>query len=322
MSRPARYNPHKSPRRRRWIFAAVIAFVMVDVLLISWALGARSVDAATEPSRPIPTFTPGPPTADPTPSPVTASTVALPSTRLLSALDDTTAWRATTGACPAGANPELTTDAGESWLSTDATNDVEITTLQSLNVVSDTLIELVGLSADDCTPQFAKSFVAGDDYSSYPEQLDGRWYVDPADRSVVHTPIGEAAAPCAAVVALAPRLDVAGSAAVLCADTQVFTTANSAETWSEPFQIPGSVNLAVTAVGYVVATVGLPECAGVQLMVLSVESSTVTSTGCLLVDASVETMPGNVAVAEASGTLWLWVGNDVKRSLDGGMAWR
>lgn len=320
MPRQPRHTPRDSSRRRGWIYLAVVVFLVIDALLIAWALGGSSVDSPHLPSRPIPTFTPSQPSATPIPE---AATVAIPSTRLLSALDDTSAWRATTGECPvAPATPELTTDAGNNWQATDATADVQVTALQSLHVVNDALVELVGLSAADCTAQFVRSFVAGNDYSDYPVQLAGQWYVDPANRAVVHTPGGEVMAPCASVVALSVRTDVNGSAAVLCGDTQVFTTQDVAETWGKPVQFPGAVNLTVTTMGYVIATIGLPECAGVQLITLSDTAPSPIPTGCLPVTVPSETLPGNVAVSEAAGTLWVWVGDEVKRSRDEGASWQ
>lgn len=321
MPRPPRYNPHKSSHRRILIYIAVIAFVLIDVLLIGWALSARSADTASEPSPPMPAFTPS--EAETTPVPEAASTIAIRSNRLLSALDGNTAWRATTGECPtASAAPALSCDAGATWEPTDATSDVQVTALQRLNVVSDTLVELVGLSAADCVPQYVKSFVAGDDYSDYPAQLRGQWYIDPADRFTVHTPSGDTAAPCAAVVAISPLTVAAGSTAVLCSDSQVFTSEDSGETWSSPTEIPGVVSLAVGQMGYVVAAVGRPECAGVRLTALSVEPIAATPTGCLPDSESAETMQGNVAISEAAGTVWVWAGNSVMRSIDQGTSWR
>lgn len=320
MPRRPRFTPRDSSRRRVWIYLAVSAFLLADIMLISWALGARSEDTATRPARAIPTFTPSQPTT--TPTAATAATVAMPSTRLLSALDADTAWRAAAGECPAAsAAPEITTDAGGTWKMTDATADAQVTALQSLRVVSESQVEAVGLAAADCSPQFVRSFVSGDDYSSSPDLLDDQWYVSPRDRSVVQTPNGEVAAPCGTVVALAQRDDDI-SAAIICADTQVFTTADSGETWSPPLRIAGVVNLAVTQMGYVIATVGLPECAGVQLIALSANPTTAPPTGCLQVDLPAETMQGNVAISEGAGVIWVWVGDLTRRSSDQGTSWQ
>ncbi|MGY4859436.1 hypothetical protein [Cryobacterium sp. AP23] len=199
---------------------------------------------------------------------------------------------------------------------------MQLTAPQSINVVSDSQVEIVGLAADDCSPQFVRSFVAGEDYSTNANLLDDQWYVDPADRATVHTPSREVEAPCASVVNLVGRPDSGGAAAITCADTNVFTTADFGETWSVPLRGDGIVNLAVTEMGYLIATVGLPECAGVQLIALSVNPTTATPTGCLPVDAPAETMQGNVAVSEAAGTLWVWAGDSVMRSIDQGTSWQ
>jgi len=319
MPRPRRYTPRDSSRRRLWIYLAVIAFVLIDVLLISWALSTRTASTPATTAGPIPTFTPeSSATATPT---MAVPTAAIPSTRILSALEGTTAWRANTGECPvAPAMPEVTRDSGATWKETDATAEVEISALQSLEVVSDSQIELVGLGSEDCAPLFARSFVSGEDYSLAPDLLDSRWYVDPADRATVETPSGAVDAPCKTVVALAPRTNV--ESAVLCADTQVFSTDDAGDTWSNSVTINGAVNLAVTEMGYVIATVGLPECAGVQLIALSVNPTTATPTGCLPVDEPAETMQGKVAVSEAAGTLWVWAGDSVMRSIDQGTSWQ
>lgn len=326
MARPIRHVPRDSSRRRLWVYLAVGAFLLVDVVLIVFALSSTRGSATTEAARPMPTLAAevtSEPTATPSPTAVPASVAVLPvpPTRLISAVDETTAWRATSGDCPATTvEPELTTDAGATWAATDATDQTEVTALQSLTATSENILELVGLAAADCEPQFVQTFVGGDTFKAYPDKLDGAWFVDPADRAVLHSPAGDVAAPCLAVVALAAR--DTESAALLCADQTVFTTEDFAETWSRAVTVPGLVNLAVTQTGYIGVAVGLSECAGVQLIALSVDSLEVTPTGCLLVQTPVETMPGNVAISEAAGTTWLWVGDTVHTSSNGGLAWR
>jgi hypothetical protein len=306
MAKPSRYVPRDSSRRRGWVYLAIGALALVVLALVVFALSSTRAGATAEAPRPIPTLAgsvSSEPTAAPTPTapatPAATHVVSVPPTRILAAVDGTTAWRALTGNCPATpASPELTADSG-------ATGKI---------------VSLVGLAAADCAPQFVKTFVGGDNFKSYPDKLDGSWYVNPADRAAVHSPAGDAPAPCPSVIALAPRNE--NSAAVLCANQTVFTTTDGAQTWSPAKAIPGAVNLNATQMGYVIAAVGLPECAGVQLISLSNEASTVTPTGCLLVDAPVQTMPGNVAVSEASGTVWLWVGDQLKRSSDRGATWQ
>ena len=326
MARPTRHVPRDSSRRHRWVYLAIAVFVLVDIALIAFALNSARPSATAETARPAPTFgtqatseptgTPGP-----TGAPVAAPVVAVPPTRFLSAVDATTAWRSTTGECPAAtAEPELTTDSGVSWTPTNATDQTEITALQSLIASSGSVVEFVGLSGADCAPEFVQTFVGGDTFKSYPDKLETAWFINPADRAVVHSPAGDAPVPCPAVVAVAPR--DRESAAVLCADQTVFTTDDAAETWSEALTVPGVVNLAVTPTGYVGSAVGLSECAGVQLIALLADSLEITPTGCLLADMPVETMPGNVAISEADGTTWLWVGDTLHTSTNGGLAWQ
>jgi len=258
-------------------------------------------------------------TSTPTPSPKLPIP---PSTRVLAALDNGTAWRASTGACPeTAASPEYSRDGGVSWVATDATGTAEVSAVQNLRVLDGTTVELVALDEVDCTPQLLKTFVGGADYARYPVQLAATWYVDPADRSTVHAPVGNVVAPCASIVSLAAATADVNSAAILCSDQTVFRTGDSGLTWSQSVSVAGAVNLGVTTMGYVIATVGLPECAGVQLIALSDEAPSPTPTGCLQVTTPSETLPGNVAVSEADGTFWVWVGDEVKRSLDEGATW-
>ena len=311
--------PLDSSRRHIWIILVVVAFLTVDAVLLAAAL--RPPDLSARPPHTIPTFTPTP-TDGPSPT-AGIITAAVPSNRVLSALDDGTAWRAGTGTCPdTAASPERSTDGGATWVPTDATGTAEVLAPQTLWVLDRMTVELVALDEVDCTPQFVKTFVDGADYARYPAQLATSWYVDPADRSAVHTPAGKMAAPCAAVVSLAAASASAGSAALLCADQTVFLTTDSGKGWSQSVRVIGAVNLGVTQMGYVIAAVGLPECAGVQLIALSVNPTTVTPTGCLPVDEPAETMQGNVAVAEAAGTLWVWAGDSVMRSIDQGTSWQ
>ncbi|MEA9999649.1 hypothetical protein QN367_11105 [Cryobacterium sp. RTS3] len=337
MARNKRYSPRDTSRRRVWVYIGVAVFIAFDILLIIWAINSTRASAVGGTPRIIPTYgaTPVTPAATPsatpaatgaaTPSPAstTASTgtiLPIPATHLLVAVDATTAWRAQTGACPATtAAPQLTTDSGSTWDTTDASGPTDVTAPQSLTVTSATTVELLGLAKSGCAPQVVKTFVSGDNYKAYPEKVATSWYVDPANRARVHAPGAEHAAPCDAVVALAPKSDKA--AAALCADGRLFTTTDAAATWSAPAALPGAIAVAPASAGYLVVSAGRPECAGAQLLTVT-DALVATVVGCHTTSTPAAALPGTVAVSEAAGTIWLWAGDTVVRSTDAGATFK
>ena len=335
------------PRRRRLIaYSAIGLFLLIDAVLITSALTSTSVDAAIDASsEPAATASAFPvPSATPTTSPVPTAAPAVlpqPATRLLSAVSATAAWRASTGSCRASAAPELSTDSGSSWTATDATGPSGVTALQSIAAQSESVAEFIGLD-ENCAPQFVKTFVAGDNYSSYPDELDDAWYVDPADRAAVHGPDGLASAPCDAVVALAASPADADSAAVLCADARIFATTDAAASWSAPLAVPGVLTLTATDLGYIALAAGDPAassmdsasvaCLGLSVVDVSVidpatnpaaetAALSASTTGCYATDEAPAELAATIAVASADDTLWLWIGDLTLRSTDAGQSW-
>ncbi|KFF58427.1 hypothetical protein JF66_18645 [Cryobacterium sp. MLB-32] len=320
--RPVRHVPKDSSRRRVWVYAAVAAFIIFDLALIGFALSTTKADADVTPgtvptSTLVPTPSPTPAASTTTaPTPSASAVVAVTPARMISAADGTTAWRAASGACPAAsASPEVSTDSGATWTATDATGPADVTAVQTLSAQSGSVVQFVGLDLADCAPLFVKTFVGGDNFRSYPEQLDGQWFVNPADRAVVHSPEGDQTAPCASVLALAPRSGT--EAAVLCASNELYVTTDAAATWSAASVLAGTVNLTASDAGYVAAVAGSAECAGVQIVTLTPELGA-TVTGCLLVAGD---LAGNVALSASGDTLWVWAGETLGRSTDAGAAW-
>jgi hypothetical protein len=322
--------PRDSSRRRLWVYIAVAVFIIADIVLILWALNSNRADATS--ARPASAVVETAPpvvepveTTSPTPHPLATDAPVTPvaSSRVLAAFDATTAWRATTGACPdTAAAPELTTNGGVTWKTTDATGPAKVTALQSIMVSSAKVASMVGLAQAGCAPQFVKTFIAGDNYASYPKELDSAWYVDPANRARVHSPAGDQSAPCEVVVALASRDPKA--AAVLCAKGQFFATTDAAATWSKSVALPGAIALTATGSGYLVASAGRADCTGVQVVALTDDLALAqTHSGCYPLVQPVEAnLPGNVAVSAADATIWLWVGDKLVRSSDNGTTWK
>ena len=314
-----------SPARRRWLVGGLAVFLLFDLGLVFFALTAtKPVSSAGTVIEPVETIAPADTEPVETAAPAvvepveTEATATVTPTRLLAALDSSTAWRASTGVCPAAsAAPELTTDSGATWESFNASIETDASSILAINVIDGTEASLVTLDITDCAPQLVSTFVAGDQWRAYPERAAAEWYVDPATPATVHSPSGDAAAPCATVATFAATDD--SSAAVLCTDASVFTTTDAGATWSAPVSIPGAAALAATTGGYSVAVVNPAGCVGVSLVTVSADGALdAAARACLAATVN----PGETAISVArGGTLWLWAGDAFARSTDGGQSW-
>jgi hypothetical protein len=313
------------PLPRRWIVIGIAAFVVVDILLIVWALTAvRAPHSNEDPaatSTPAPTASSTPtarPTATVTPTPTPAvQPAAVQPTRIIAALDANTAWRAATGPCPATPGTlEGTSDGGASWKASDAAGPAGASAVIRLSVQSATQTDAVALAAAGCAPEFIRTYVSGDNWATYPDQLAGTWYLNPANAAVLHTPQGDRPAPCGEAVGLAPR--DATTAAVLCTDHSVYRTTDAGVTWGAATVVAGAVAISSAGTVYAAAAAGIPACAGVSMAVLDAAQSPPTTTGCFV---TATPTAGAVALADGAGTLWLWAGDALARSGDQGASW-
>jgi hypothetical protein len=298
-----------------WAIIAIAAFLLIDVALVAWALSASHPDVNAKPG-PIPTFTnrPATPTVSPTPTPPPApSVVAAP--RLLIAVSATEAYRATPGACAAGNNTaadtvfEKSTDAGATWQASNL-GQYKFHTMLTLSGASDTQISAVVGAGANCAIGAYSSFTGGQFWQEYPNNLASANYIDPADRSKIHTGGAAQPAPCPAALQLASG---ANSTAVLCADT-VFTRAGDGTWASAP--VAGVLALTASDSGYTLAVAGVAGCPGVSIQSLSVGGAP-TAVGC----AASVTAPAEVTLAQQGQNVWLWSGDKVAVSTTAGATW-
>lgn len=305
---------------RRWAIAGIIAFVIVDLVLVGWAMSSVHATQSGEKTLPSPsaahTTTPRPtPRATTTPQAAVPNAVA--PTRVLAALDDTVAWRATTGACPATpATLEHTSDGGATWKPSDAAGPTGASSVLRITVASSTEAAAITLDKTNCAPQYIRTYVSGDNWATYSDQLGGSWYLEPATPTAVHAPNGDVTAPCGAMVGLAAK--DASNAAVLCADHTVYRTTNAGTSWGKPLAVTGAVALTATTNGYATAATDISGCAGVTVSNFDGATGGATSTGCF---ATATPQPGTVAMASGGSTMWLWAGDALVRSSDGGSTW-
>jgi len=323
----ARTDPTATSRRRRLAVVGLIIFVIVDIVLVAWAATAsRSPHESSNASST--SSTSSRPTASPTrsvsakPTPTATATTApiadaVAPSRLLAVLDNNTAWRAATGACPATpAAMELTTNGGGSWKQSDASGPTGASALIRLTVQSGTQASAIALTAQGCAPEFIRTYVAGDNWATYADQLPGAWYANPGEKGKVHSPAGDVAAPCASVVGLA--VGAGTNAAVLCANHDVYRTADNGATWGSPQNVSAAVAIAALDSGYVVAGVGTPGCAGTSVAGMDAGTGGANNLACV---GSTKSAPGTVAISAGTGSLWLWAGDTMARSTDGGKTW-
>lgn len=304
---------------RRWAVVGLVAFAVLDVALVGSAMASvrpvpqgsgavASVSHTSDPPRPTATTTP-------TPQPIVN---AVAPTRVLAALDGTVAWRATIGGpCPATrATLAHTSDGGATWTSSDAAGPTGSSSVLRITVDSTTVASAIVLDGQKCVPQYIGTYVSGDNWATYPDRLGSSWYLEPASSASVHTPRGDVTGPCGAKVGLAVR--DAATAAVLCADHTVYRTTNSGASWGTPVSVPGAVALTNTTNGYATAATNVAGCAGVAVANLGAATGGATTAGCY---ATATPQPGAVAVASGGSTLWLWAGNAMVRSTNGGATW-
>jgi hypothetical protein len=304
----------RSGRTSIWVIAAITLFVVADVLLI-WAAvqsartppapsgrDASPVDVQIEPSA-----TPSP-SAEPTVAP--DYDVARP-VAIIAAFDDTVAYRALAGECPAAPpDLEVTTDAGATWATASVTN---ASAIEAITPEDEDTVSVVAREGDGCEPALFRSFVQGIAWAAA-DGLDTRWRVEGAQ---VTAPGGAVVAPCAAPVQVAALSSSA--AAVLCADAVVHSTIDGGAGWAASEPISGAAAIAAGNGGYLVAIERQGDCAGVQVATLDTVLTLGAPGGCVASEAG----PGQtgLTVSADGSAVWLWSGGVVGRSFDGGQSW-
>jgi hypothetical protein len=231
--------------------------------------------------------------------------------RLLSAVGTSEAWRAVSGTCSAssGASLEHSTDGGTSWTQVRLGDDVG--TVLALRASSSTLSVLVGVG-DGCEPTVRTSTDDGVTWKAGAPGAAGAGIVEAG--LVLST--GVIASPCAD-----PENVFEGkyTTAVVCHNEVQWRSGTRA--WVA-VPVLGVRSIADNGDAYTVARVGIPGCDGVQIAAMpavGVTSSTqVTAVGC---DDQQADDASPVAVARAAQAVWLWSGDRVTVSTDGGAAW-
>lgn len=236
--------------------------------------------------------------------------------RVLSMQDGNVVYRAVTGACPETvAVIENTHDGGASWSAVDLGAYGAVSSPARIISGNDGYLSVAAQNGDDCASIVVlQSYSYGSDWEFVPDGSAVTWHISPADPSVVNVPgVGGVQAPCEAA-----RLSTSSltSAAVLCSDTRMATTADSGANWSvsEPFL--GAETITSAGEVFLLAQTGAADCEGTLVSQVSAGHSVLSST-CVPIAA-----PGQTALAAAAdGSAWLWAGEKLAKSTDSGVTW-
>ncbi|WIB67963.1 hypothetical protein DEI93_02665 [Curtobacterium sp. MCBD17_035] len=312
-----------------WLAAVVVVLVVVDVLLVTVALG-RTAPGDNGRAAPIPTFSSVPtatPTATPTARPsASASATATPTPsatgtpaaagggqrRFLSAVSASELWRATSGSCTGGdAVVERSTDGGATWKPT-ATGQYDVHTVAGI-VAGSVKTSIVAGTGADCTETELSSYTDGAYWAADSAALVSD-YVTSDSR--IHLSSGTAPSPCAAPTQI---LTTGSTTAVVCPGV-LAVRQSAADDWVQ-VPVSGLVAATDTGSGFTLARTGRSTCDGVEVDTLTtaaaVAASKPTHVGC----APATTTSGAVAIVQTDDRVAVWSGSQVLTSTDGGTTW-
>ncbi|WP_146240206.1 hypothetical protein [Curtobacterium sp. MCSS17_008] len=286
--------------------------VVVDVVLVAMAL-ARTTPEAVGTPRPVPTFGASPertPSASATPTSGATAQGAVDgeSRRLLSAVDGQEAWRASSATCSdAQVVLEHTVDGGATWTPVTLGDDVRAVWGMRATTAGVSVVAAVG---DDCAATVRTSV---DDGLTF---RDG----DVSAGGAGITPEGillgatTAEAPCPEPI---DAFQGSTTAVVVCDGQLEWRTGTAA--WVD-VPLSGVRGIAVDGTTYTLARVGTETCEGVQIETMPATGVTPTTTttpiGCNPVNPD-----SSIALDRAGQDVWMWAGDDVAVSVNGGANW-
>jgi hypothetical protein len=291
----------------------IVVLIVIDIALVTVALG-RTAPSAGGTAGPVPTFSSSPhsrtsPSPSPTPS-ASASAEASGQTRhLLSAVDGKEAWRASSSTC-GGPAPTLehTVDGGATWVPVALGPDVS--TLMAIRASSSELSILAGIGTD-CSTTVRTSPDHGVTWNAGSPGAAGAG----VSTAGIVLSTGVVEPPCSDPV---EAFQGQQTSVVIC-DGQV-EWRSGAGAWVD-VPLGGVRSLAVDGNEYSLARIGTDKCAGVAIETMTAVGVTPETTtkpvGC---DADAAT-DGPISLDRVGQDVWLWAGDTVSVSTDGGATW-
>jgi hypothetical protein len=229
--------------------------------------------------------------------------------RLLSAVDASEAWRAVSGTCSTdGASLEHSTNGGTSW--TPVTLGDDVGNVLAIHADAGTVSVLVGVGVD-CDPTVRTST---DDGATWKAGVPGAAGAG-IDKAGLLLSGGTVSIPCSDPI---DAFQGKYTTAVVCRDEVQWRSGTRA--WV-PVPVGGARSIADNGDAYLVARVGATACSGVDIDSMPAVGVTATTKTTPVGCADNAPQNGPVVVARSGQAVWLWAGNDVLTSADGGASW-
>jgi len=299
--------------KRRLATLGLVAFLLLDLVLVYFALRPSPVSEAQPPIPPtlptgaaVATSTATTPTTGTATKTAAAPRKAVPGSVLIAAFDADVAWKATLGSCEKGGSTFATTsDGGRTWQQADAPAGATAR-IQPLGAGRGFVI---GAAKDCVLAQFSTST----DGASWdgPAALDGGWSRRLDEPSMVTTPQQVNARPCGDGVVLDLSRTSAQQAEALCDDGGIKVTQDGGRAWADSGEAPGAVALGNRLEGGVLSTYAArltDSCTGVEIVKV-VQGKAASTIAC--VDAPVPAKDGQIAISVVGDSGWLLVGDRV-----------
>lgn len=290
----------------------MVLFVLVDVALVLLLVGRPH--PSTSPIGPAPTPIIARPSGTPTP---TLPPIKLAGrTRLLVPIDDNSAWRTSAASC-GGTNVavlEHTDDGGATWIA-HPLEDPKLTAVLAI-ARYDNAKNVGVLTADrGCQTHYQLSFSAGRFWKDSPPDQPPTLVYPAKSGTAITSGSGTLTTPCSTVGAYA--LLSATDSAVICQDAQLHLSFDAGATWQAPAVAP-AVAVLSTAKGYLLAAPNANHCAGLEIESVRLPDSVSSPLSCL---PQLTGAADGTVLASSPGRIWLWAGDSVLLSSDGGATW-
>lgn len=292
--------------RRLVALLGLLALLVLDVVLVAWALWPTSLPPGGTPRGALTSSTDAPSLAEggaarPTPSDAAFGSPA-PVTRHIAAVNAQIVWLADAGSCGSPGSVHVSSTGGEEW--TTRRTPGSVTRLRPRDASSGFVVG----GDQDCAAQVWYTGDGGESWSAAQSAADA-WGREPSQAQQILRPGGDPVEPCLGsdVIDLA---GLSGAAAwVLCGDGAIRATTDRGANWSTSETREGTLAISMVAPGEGAATGVDVDCSGVT--VTAIVGGRLGESSCV---EAATAAPGQVAVSVTDGAVWLAAGNGVFRA--------